>query len=400
MRHLSDGALRRLYDEPYSLDEETRAHYNDCADCQARFATVADDARHTMGLLAVPAATVDPAGALARVKARNGTGSSAPRLTLVRGGGRRLMLGGLAAAVLAGAMVATLAFTPLAANLVKIFQPTQVTVVPVQASDFQGLSAFSNWGDVKGTSQGQLQQAETAAEAARIAGLPAIQVDSSTLPASLRKAPVSYGAVTQSSGTVTFNDNAPAKLRGSTLTLVAGPAEATLYGDLGRLAQGAMNAQGGAQGGAQGSADGTGSTSASGGDTGAGPSDADRQSIQQALSQVGPILAVAEMKSPQVSSTGASVADIKSALLAQPGLSPTLRSAISSIDSPSGNLPIPIPSGYVNSHNVKVQGVTGTAFGDNTGLGSAVVWIKGGKVYAVAGTVTEDQVLAVANGVR
>ena len=392
MRHLSDGALRRLYDEPYSLDEETRAHYNDCADCQARFATVADDARHTMGLLAVPAATVDPAGALARVKARNGTGSGAPRLTLVRGGGRRLMLGGLAAAVLAGVMVTTLAFTPLAANLVKIFQPTQVTVVPVQASDFQGLSAFSNWGDVKGTSQGQLQQAETAAEAARIAGLPAIRVDSNTLPASLRKAPVSYGAVTQSSGTVTFNDNAPAKLRGSTLTLVAGPAEATLYGDLGRLAQGAKNAQG--------SADGSGSTSASGADTGAGPSDADRQSIQQALSQVGPILAVAEMKSPQVSSTGASVADIKNALLAQPGLSPTLRSAISSIDSPSGNLPIPIPSGYVNSHNVKVQGVTGTAFGDNTGLGSAVVWIKGGKVYAVAGTVTEDQVLAVANSVR
>jgi hypothetical protein len=392
VRHLSDGALRRLYDEPYSLDEETRAHYNDCADCQARFATVADDARHTMGLLAVPAATVDPAGALARVKARNGTGSGAPRLTLVRGGGRRLMIGGLAAAVLAGVMVTTLAFTPLAANLVKIFQPTQVTVVPVQASDFQGLSAFSNWGDVKGTSQGQLQQAETAAEAAKIAGLPAIHVDSNTLPASLRKAPVSYSAVTQSSGTVTFNDNAPAKLRGSTLTLVAGPAEATLYGDLGRLQQGAKNTQGNAEGG--------GSTSASGGDTGAGPSDADRQSIQQALSQVGPILAVAEMKSPQVSSTGASVADIKSALLAQPGLSPTLRSAISSIDSPSGNLPIPIPSGYVNSHNVKVQGVTGTAFGDSTGLGSAVVWIKGGKVYAVAGTVTEDQVLAVANGVR
>jgi hypothetical protein len=101
-----------------------------------------------------------------------------------------------------------------------------------------------------------------------------------------------------------------------------------------------------------------------------------------------------------VSSSGASVADIKSALLAQPGLSPTLRSAISSIDNPQGNLPIPIPSGYVNSHPVKVQGVNATAFGDNTGLGSAVIWIKGGKVYGVAGTVTEDQVLAVANSLR
>lgn len=389
MRHLSDGALRRLYDEPFSLDEETRAHYNDCADCQARFASVADDARHTMSLLATPAATVDSAGALATVKSR--VNPRAPRFSIVRGGGRRLAFGGLAAAVLAGVMVSTLAFTPLAQNLVKIFEPTQVTVVPVQPGDFQGLDAFSNWGDVKGTSQGQLQETETAAEAAQVSGLPVIKVDPGTLPASLAKAPVSYGAVTQYGGTVTFNSNAPAKLHGSTLTLVAGPAEAAIYGNLGALAQSAGHAQSAAVGG---------SDAAGGGTTGPGAPDANRQSIQQALSQLGPLMAVAEMKSPQVTSTGVSVADIKSALLAQPGLSPALRSAISSIDNPEGNLPIPIPSGYVNSHPVRVQGVNGTAFGDNTGLGSAVVWIKNGKVYAVAGTLTENQVLAVANGLR
>lgn len=388
MRHLSDGALRRLYDEPYSLDEETRAHYNDCADCRARFATVADDARHAMGLLAVPAATVDAAGALARLKGR--TSAGAPRLSVLRGGGRRLAFGGLAAAALAVALISTLAFTPLAANLVKIFEPTQVTPVAVTPGDFQGLDAFSNWGDVKGTSRGELQQTETAAEAAKASGLPEIRVNAGTLPAGLQKAPVSYAALSQSSGTVTFNNNAPAKLHGSTLTLVAGPAETAVYGDLGKLAQTARGAAKSGQGG-----------DAAAGAEGAAPSSADRQqSIQQALNAIGPIMAVAEMKSPQVTSTGASVADIKSALLAQPGLSPTLRSAISSIDNPEGNLPIPIPSGYVNSHPVKVQGVNATAFGDNTGLGSAVVWIKGGRVYAVAGTLTEDQILAVANGLR
>jgi hypothetical protein len=389
VRHLSDGALRRLYDEPYSLDEETRAHYNECADCQARFASVADDARHTMSVLAVPAATVDSAGALATVKSR--MSPHAPRLSIIRGGGRRLALGGLAAAVLAGVMVTTLAFTPLAQSIEKIFEPTQVSVVPVQPGDFQGLDAFSTWGDVKGTSQGQLQETETAADAAKASGLPVIRVDSSTLPASLAKAPVSYGAVTQSSGTVTFNNNAPEKLRGSTLTLVAGPGEAVIYGNLGALAQSAGHAQGAA---------GSGSDTTGGADTASGTTDSRGQSIQQALNSIGPLMAVAEMKSPQVSSTGATVADIKSALLAQPRLSPTLRSAISSIDNPEGNLPIPIPSGYVNSHAVHVQGVNGTAFGDNTGLGSAVVWIKNGKVYAVAGTLTEAQVLAVANGLR
>ncbi|HYW27283.1 MAG TPA: hypothetical protein VE953_24140 [Terriglobales bacterium] len=388
MRHLSDGALRRLYDEPYSLDEETRAHYNDCADCQARFASVAEDARHTMAMLAVPAATVDSAGALARVKSR--TGSRAPRLSVVRGGGRRLVFGGLVAAALAAVLMGTLAFTPLAANIVSIFQPSQVTPVALQPSDFQGLSAFSNWGDVTGTSQGQLQQTETAAEAAKASGLPVLHLDASKLPSSLQKAPVSYAALTPSSGSVTFNSHAPARLRGSTLTLVVGPAETAIYGDLGKLAQSAENAK---------SARAAGSDS-SGGDTGTGAADGSRQSIQQALNAVGPILAVAEMKSPQVSSTGASVADIKSALLAQPGLTPSMRAAISSIDDPAGNLPIPIPSGYVNSHGVKVQGANATAFGDNTGLGSAVIWIKGGKVYAVAGTVTEEQVLAVANSLR
>ena len=388
MRHLSDGALRRLYDEPYSLDEETRAHYNDCADCQARFASVAEDARHTMAMLAVPAATVDSAGALARVKSR--TGSRAPRLSVVRGGGRRLVFGGLVAAALAAVLMGTLAFTPLAANIVSIFQPSQVTPVALQPSDFQGLSAFSNWGDVTGTSQGQLQQTETADEAAKASGLPVLHLDASKLPSSLQKAPVSYAALTPSSGSVTFNSHAPARLRGSTLTLVVGPAETAIYGDLGKLAQSAENAK---------SARAAGSDS-SGGDTGTGAADGSRQSIQQALNAVGPILAVAEMKSPQVSSTGASVADIKSALLAQPGLTPSMRAAISSIDDPAGNLPIPIPSGYVNSHGVKVQGANATAFGDNTGLGSAVIWIKGGKVYAVAGTVTEEQVLAVANSLR
>jgi hypothetical protein len=386
VRHLTDGALRRLYDEPFALDEEARAHYNDCPDCRSRFTAVADDARHTQALMAVPGVTVDPAGALARVRSR--TSPARPRLAVLRGGWRRPAVGGLAAAIVAIGLVGTMAFTPLGANLVRIFQPSQVTPVTIQQGDLTGLDAFSTWGDVKGTSQGQFQQTETAAEAASVSGLPVIKLDAGRLPSGLDGAPVSYAAITRSSGTVTFNGSAPARLRGNTLTVVLGPAETAVYGDLGRLAR---SAQGGAPG----------SGGATSGGAAAPGADANQQSadrVRQALSLAGPILAVAEMRSPQVSSTGVSVADIKSALLAQPGLSPTLRSAISSIDDPTGNLPIPIPAGYVNAHSVKVHGVTGTAFGDNTGLGSAVIWIKGGIVYGVAGTVTEDQVLAVANG--
>src|SRR2546430_5390369 len=132
-----------------------------------------------MALMAMPAATVDPAAALGRVRER--TTPSPGRIVLLRGGWRRPALGGLIAATVAAALVATMAFTPLAGNLVKIFQPSQVTPVTINQGDLTGLDAFSKWGDVKGTSQGQLEQAESAAEAAKIAGLPAIKGDSGKL---------------------------------------------------------------------------------------------------------------------------------------------------------------------------------------------------------------------------
>jgi hypothetical protein len=37
------------------------------------------------------------------------------------------------------------------------------------------------------------------------------------------------------------------------------------------------------------------------------------------------------------------------------------------------------------------------ALGDNTGLGSGVVWIYGGHVYVVAGTVTKDNAKTIAD---
>ena len=52
------------------------------------------------------------------------------------------------------------------------------------------------------------------------------------------------------------------------------------------------------------------------------------------------------------------------------------------------------------SKKVSVQGVEGIFVGDSTGLGSAVIWQKDGIVYGVAGTLTEQQVLAVANSLH
>ena len=381
MRHLSDGALRRLYDEPYALDEVVRAHYSGCEDCQARFTSIADDARHAADLMAVPAVAVDPASALNRVKALAGQKASSPRrpwagyVSPMRAVRRRPLIGALAAAAVVVALVATM-ITPLGANLIQIFQPTRIQTVSVGRGDLTGLDAFSSWGDVKWTKTPSMQEAASAAEASHISGLPVIAVDAKSLPSALAGAPVTYAAVGQASGSVTFNANAPSTLHGSTLNALVGPAETAIYGDLGKLARAAGG--GGAEG-------------------GSGSAQPTTDNIKNALAAAGPIIAVAEMRAPQVSSTGASVTEIKKALLAQPGLSQAVRDAISSIDDPKGTLPLPIPAGYVNAHNVTVQHVQGTALGDNTGLFAAVIWIKNGRVYGVAGTVTETEALAVAN---
>ena len=55
MRHLSDGTLRRIYDEPLALTAADQAHFDECAECKPRFHVIANDARATTGLLQVPA---------------------------------------------------------------------------------------------------------------------------------------------------------------------------------------------------------------------------------------------------------------------------------------------------------------------------------------------------------
>jgi hypothetical protein len=113
-----------------------------------------------------------------------------------------------------------------------------------------------------------------------------------------------------------------------------------------------------------------------------------------------PKLIVAQGRPPVVQSDGVTVEQLQSYLLGQPGISPQLAAQIRAIKDPSSTLPVPIPVDMATSKKVTVQGVDGIFVGDSTGLGSAVIWQKDGIVYGVAGTLTEQQVLAVANSLH
>ena len=87
-------------------------------------------------------------------------------------------------------------------------------------------------------------------------------------------------------------------------------------------------------------------------------------------------------------------------LASQPGISPALAAQIRAIGDPITSLPILVPVDRANAGQVTLKnGVTAVVIGDNTGLGSAVIWVKGGIVYGVGGSLTKEQNLAIANQV-
>ena len=311
-------------------------------------------------LLELPRVAPDTDAALARFRAavaatgaRQARGVMPPALL-----GRTTRWVALAAGVIA--LLTGLTMTGVADSILQIFEAKQVTAVTVTATDVQALEGLSAYGTLTWSAKPAPHPAASLAAAAAETGLPAPTV---TLPAGVA-ASAHYGVLARTSATFVFDaakagasaaaigrtaPPMPAKIDGSTLVYTGGPALIETYGDPDR--------------------DGGG-------------------------------LVVIVGRAPTVSSDGVSLADLRAYLLAQPGISPALAAQIRAIGDPATTLPVPIPAGQASAKNVRVHGVTGVFVGDSTGLGSGVIWVQEGLVYAVGGTLTEAQTLAVANSLR
>jgi hypothetical protein len=368
VRHVSDGLLRRVIDDPLILGPADRRHFGACATCQARSGAMAADSQAIARLLSTPTPPVD-LGAARQQLIERGAQRRAPLPPVVRTLTARVQINRapavrtLAAAAIAAALVVGMVVTGAAANLLTIFEPKQVTAVPVTATELQGLPDLSAYGTIKVTTQPVLQPVADAQAAAAQTHLRVLQP--ATLPATVTGTH-GFAVLSQGSGSFTFSaamarataqregkplPAMPANIDGSTLYLTIGPAVIESFG-----------------------------AGSSGGQM--------------------PTLVIAEGRVPTVQSSGVSVKQLEDYLLQQPGISPDLAAQIRALGNPSQTLPIPIPVNMATSHPVPVQGVPGVAIGDSSGLGSAVVWVKDGVVYAVGGTLTESQVLQVANALR
>ena len=361
MAHLSDGALRRMFDDSDVRVGPDAAHLESCADCQVRFKLVADDARAVATLLAVPEPHVDVAQAFVRVtrdsRSRPALGLRLPAVRPMSRPAFALVAAVVAAAVVVVAFVANGFF----------FQPTQVKAVPITLADVEALSQLSDYGSLKWNKEPQFEVSVT-------------RPSGDLQPPTVTRLPkgvsteLTYAQISQAQATFTFSaENAaaaaaahgktapamPAGMDGATLTITFGPAVAEIYGSF-KQPTNAQNA-----------------------------SDINL-----------PQLIVAKSVSPTVNATQVSVTTLENFILEQPGISDELKKTIRAIGDPSKTLFIPVPVEYGTSTPVKVQGVDGVALGDNTGVGSAVVWIKDGHVWAVAGSVTRSDALDIANNLK
>jgi hypothetical protein len=329
-------------------------------------------------MLSVPEAKVDTERALARLRARVEAERLAP-VTRSASGTRRvavnMWLKGLAAAATVALVATVLTVSGLAETILTIFEPKQLVAVPITVNDLSGTSSFATYGTLTWTEQPRPYDVPDVRTAARDSGMTVLIP--ANLPAGVG-AP-RYGVMAKTTATFTFSAEKtrqaaasqkrtpppmPANIDGSRLFITGGPAVVAFYDD--------------------GSAGATGATGA----TGASP-----------FSGM-PKLIVAQGKPPIVQSDGVTVDQLQSYLLQQPGISPQLAAQIRAIKDPSSTLPVPIPVDMATSKKVTVQGVDGIFVGDSTGLGSAVIWQKDGIVYGVAGALTEQQVLAVANSLH
>jgi len=91
VRHVFEGLLRRLVDDPLILGTADRRHLESCQVCRAKSAAMAADSQAVGRLLASPLPPVDPEAALKTLAAR-GTPGPTPLPLPVRSLAARLRI--------------------------------------------------------------------------------------------------------------------------------------------------------------------------------------------------------------------------------------------------------------------------------------------------------------------
>jgi hypothetical protein len=357
MRHPSEGVLRRLVDEPAGVTDDDRAHVADCPTCLRALETTRAEARLVGAALASPA-PVDTDAAWARFAAAAPTARpTAPAVARSRWrpNVRRPVIAALSAVVLVGG-----AGVAAANDWLPIFQTQRVDPVEISSTDLVAVPDLSAYGDLEITQKPDHAEVPDAATARDRTGLAVPQA--AELPAGVTGDPT-YQVAGTVSATFTFSaakaaqaasaagktlPPPPAGLDGSSLRLEAGPGVAAVWSQ----------------------------------PTGV------------------PTLVVARVGAPKVFSSGVPFETVRDYLLSLPGLPDDLADQLRDLSADGGTLPLPVPAELVTSSTADVDGTEATVLTSRNGLFAGVDWVEDGVMTGVAGSLSADELLSVARGLR
>lgn len=367
MRHVPEGKLRRLVDEPFAVADSDTAHVVRCDRCRARRERIAREATTAIALVSRPQPVPDIDGAWRRLQGSLADQAPSENVRLRRPVRRHWRLIGLpvpSTAVLA-ALAVVVAGAATATALTTVFAPTRVAPVKVSSTDFQaiadvvgiggsgvlgGFGAPSGslrlaFGVVRWTSSGSAYRAGSIAAAEKATHLD-LRLPTA-LPAGVGP-PTSILVQPQVSATISFSAAAGPSLDGTSLTVAAGPAVLVEYGS--------------------------------------------------STASLGlPTLATFAIERPTADSTAATSAQLEAFVLSRPGLPAGLAQEIRLIGDLGTTLPLPTPSG-ADVTQVDVAGLPGILVTDGSGAASGVIWAdRGGVVRAALGLLDQEDLLDVAN---
>jgi hypothetical protein len=356
MRHPTDGVLRRLIDEPAGVTDADRAHVAACPTCQRALDGVRADAHLVGSALAPATAGIDTDAAWARLATTKAFG----RRQASPSRGWRTAVRRPAVAALSAVVLLTGAGVAAANDWLPIFRTEQITPVEVASSELIQLPDLSAYGDLEVTGDGDTHPVADIAAAEESTGLDVPSV--TTLPEGVTGEPT-YQVAGAIGATFTFSaDKAaraaaaagdelpplPAGLDGSGLRLEAGPGVAAVWSQPTGL----------------------------------------------------PTLVVARVVAPTVYSDGVPFDTVRDYLLSLPGLPAGLAAQLRDLSADAATLPLPVPAELVTSSSADVDGAPATVLTSRDGLMAGVVWVEDGVMTGVAGTLSADEVLSVARGLR
>ncbi len=360
MRHPTDGTLRRLLDDPAGVPDPDREHAAGCPTCRAELVAASSDASAAAAALGADTLGVDVDRAWARLSqavAADAPAVVAPVTPLRR---RRRTLRSPAVAAVGVAALLSGAGVAAAADWLQVFRTERFAPVEISQADLVALPDLSSYGSLEVLSEPELRDVPDAGAAEAATGLDVPEVDD--LPRGVLDEP-QYRVSDEVSAVFTFSADAAARTAAETGEALP-PPPAGMDGSQFRLQ--------------------------------AGPGVATSWSEARGL----PAMVVARAVAPTGFSSRVPFETARDYLLSLPGLPDDVASQLRSFSGDGTTLPLPLPARLVTTSTADVDGVEATVLTARDGFLSGVVWVEDGVVTAVAGSLTEDELLSVARELR